>query len=349
MIAHPGIGRYIRGLTSRLLAEQDLELLFLGDAKQIKGYLGGAVPVIDFNYPVYTLAEQSGYARLKKAVGGDILHIPHYNIPFFAPFNLVVTIHDLTHILFPRGASSPFAPLYMKSMVRRSLSSAKAVICVSEATRQSLRRFFTFEEAKTHVIYEGVDDGFRKIADGRYLREVRQKYRLPDKFILYVGSIRRHKNIQSLLEVVSCLRRKLSDIQLVIVGKPSQGIGLSREGVLPLPEVETDAELTAIYSLASVFCHLSLFEGFNLTILEAQACGLPVVCSDIAVHQEVAAAGALRVKPDNTEVVVESLYRVLTEQELRARLILAGQANVRRFSWGAAASQTLKLYQGIKR
>ena len=386
MIDHPGIGRYIKCLLRHMLKEDDLNLYLLGDRNKLKKLLGVEENVIDFDYPVYSLREQFGFMKLKKIIGGDILHIPHYNIPVIAKFNLVVTIHDIIHILYPEGASGKLAPMYMQFMVKRILKSAKAVICVSQSTKDEIEKTFLRRQLKNsiltricadnkcrekgdspsarptrkqqpcsgqflffpqvlHVIYEGVDNNFTKISDSVYLKSIRERYSLPDKFLLYVGSIRRHKNINTLLGVFDDFRRKNAGIKLVIVGKRGQDININREGVIYLGELAGDKELAAIYNLASCLFNLSLYEGFGLTILEAQRCGLPIVCSDIPVHREVGGKGALFVNPSYIDQIYENLYNVLFNNDIRKALISDGAENVKRFDWAVTAKKTLSLYR----
>ena len=328
MIDHPGIGRYIRCLLPLMIQDNTVDIHILGNRGKIKKLFGIERNIIDFDYPIYSIQEQIGYLKIKKYIGSDILHIPHYNIPVLAKFNLVATIHDIIHIIYPEGASGRLAPLYMNFMIKRILKSARAVICVSQATRDEIEKRFiqkkgdspikclvnrfpstierpfvkTVQDAMgqtpfLHVIYEGVDKVFTRMDDSAYLKSIKEKYKLPEKFLLYVGSIRRHKNIGALLDSFSQFKKKMPEAQLVMVGRYSQDIDIKRDGVTYLGETESDKELAAIYNLASCLLNLSLYEGFGLTILEAQKCGLPVVCSDIAVHKEIGGDGIAAVKP----------------------------------------------------
>ena len=347
MIDHPGIGRYIRCLLPIMAEDKSLDLILLGNKEKIKKFLAAGLNAIDFNYPIYSVQEQIGFLKLKKMInkgqGKDtdyILHIPHYNIPVLARFNLVATIHDLIHILYPEGAKSAFAHLYMKFMISRVLKSAGSIICVSQATKNLMEG-----NGKAVVIYEGVDKTFTKITDIAYLKSVREKYKLPDKFLLYVGSIRRHKNIKTLLDSFGHFKKRVPDMNLVIVGRHSQPIDLGKEGVIYLGELASDAELAAIYNLASCLFNLSLYEGFGLTILEAQACGLPVICSDIPAHREVGGKGILPVKASYIDQICENLYNILFNNELRDTLISHGFENAKKFEWNFTAKNTIEIYR----
>jgi glycosyltransferase involved in cell wall biosynthesis len=347
MIGHPGIGRYIKSLLRQILQSQEVELNILGDRELIESFLGPQKNIIYFNFPIYSIGEQFGFKMLKSTVKDNILHIPHYNIPITAKFKLVATIHDLNHILYPAGASSKLAPWYMKFMMQKVSKRAKKIIFVSNFTKECFTNLFPIQEQRAEVIPEGADDNFCKIEDNNYLEEMRAKYGLPLKFILYVGSIRRHKNIDTLLKVFEKIKVKIPDLFLVLVGKFSHQISLVRKGVLYLGEVPRDKELSAIYNLAQCFCNLSFQEGFGLTILEAQKCGTPVVCSDIITHKETGEKGILTTNPTDIDQIQGVLYNVLTDNKLRNTLIQKGFENVQRFRWQDTADKTMDVYRGL--
>jgi glycosyltransferase involved in cell wall biosynthesis len=347
MISHPGIGRYIRSLLPYLKASDDVELYTLGDKRLISAYCGINDRVIDFCFPIYSFQEQMGYRGLKNTIKGDILHVPHYNIPVLTRFNLVVTLHDVIHMLYPQGASSRFARLYMSYMVKRMVHSARKIICVSHATDNYLREVSKRNIQNTRVIHEGVSTVFGKITDTRRAAEINKKYHLPEKFILYVGSIRRHKNIAGLLASFERLQKRMPGLALVVVGKFSHEFNLAAEGVCYVGEVSSDQELAVIYSQAQALCNLSFYEGFGLTVLEAQQSGVPVVCSNIPAHLEIGGDGIIAVSPSDIDQTAETLYNVLNDQGLKARLIEAGLRNVKRFNWESTARQTLETYKNI--
>ena len=209
----------------------DIELHILGNRGAIEKNLGSGNIIVDFLYPIYSTHDQIGFMRLKKVIGQNILHVPHYNIPVLAKFNLVATIHDLTHIVYPQGSSKKFASIYMKLMVERVLKSSKKVICVSHSTKNMVEKIYGTKALNLDVIHEGADNCFCKIEDKQYLDEIKKKYNLPEKFILYVGSIRKHKNVKMLLESFAKLRDKIPDIWLVVVGRMRHHLDLNQQNV----------------------------------------------------------------------------------------------------------------------
>lgn len=344
MIDHPGIGRYIRCLLPLIAQDRSVDLYILGNRSKINKCLGSSAKIIDFDYPIYSVQEQIGFMRLK---GMDVLHVPHYNIPLFAKSNLVVTIHDIIHIMYPQGAKNRLGSLYMKFMIGHALGLASAIICVSNSTKENIEKIFSVKKDRVKIIHEGIDLIFSKITDSHYLNDVKERYRLPEKFILYVGSIRRHKNIGALLDALKRLNKKEPAMHLVIVGRHSQNIDLKRSNVIYLGEVRSDADLACIYNLASCLLNLSLHEGFGLTILEAQACGLPVVASDIPAHKEVGGSGIIAVNPSYIDQIDENLYNVLFNNNIRNTIITKGLNNADRFNWRSTAKGTIEVYKKI--
>ena len=152
----------------------------------IEKHLGKHERIIDFPHPIYSTQEQIGFLYLKKTIGSNVLHVPHYNIPVLAKFNLVATIFDLTHIVYPQGSSKRFASVYMKFMVERVLKLAKKIICISHSTKRTIEKVYGQNNLNINVIHAGIEGSFSQIADTDYLAKVKEKYKLPDKFILYV-------------------------------------------------------------------------------------------------------------------------------------------------------------------
>jgi glycosyltransferase involved in cell wall biosynthesis len=218
-------------------------------------------------------------------------------------------------------------------------------------------RVYGIPESKITVIAEGVHARF-KPARAEAVAAVRQKYSLPAHTILYVGTIEPRKNLSLLLDAYALLRSRQAvgdETKLVMVGKKGwlyepffrhlQEMGL--EGEVIFPGYVPDDELPAIYGAADVFVYPSLFEGFGLPVLEAMACGVPVVCSNASSLPEVAGEAALMVGPQDTAGLAAAIQRVLADAELRAKLAALGMAQASRFTWEKAARQTLAVYRQV--
>jgi glycosyltransferase involved in cell wall biosynthesis len=252
----------------------------------------------------------------------------------------VITIHDLAIYRhpewFPRGQW-----LSTRLVVPRSIRGADRVIAVSEQTRRDIAEMFGRREG-VEVVHHGVASAFRPLA-AEDLAEVRSRYSLPDRFILFVGTIEPRKNLETLLEAWAQVPRRPA---LVVAGGWGWGYAEVRarmerlsDGVRLLDAVEP-RDLPGLYNLAACFAHPAWYEGFGLTPLEAMSCGTPVVCSNSSSLPEVVGDAALLVAPDDVDGWRRALERVLGEPELGTDLRRRGLLRAAEFSWERAAERT---------
>ncbi len=287
--------------------------------------------------------------------GVDLFHATDHVLPYLAGVQTVFTLHDLTFRLCPE-THSPANRWYLTVMMGRFLRAAGAIVAVSECTRRDAIRLYGLEGSRVRVIYPGVGPQFRPADPGK-VAAIRRRYGLPERLILYVGTIEPRKNLPALLRAYSALRRRGCEHRLAIVGREgwrSHGFwGTLKElglgGEVLMPGYVPDADLPALYGAAEVFVFPSLYEGFGLPVLEAMACGTPVVCSAVSSLPEVAGEAALLVPPEDAGALAAAIERVLGDPALRARLRAEGLARARRFTWEAAARATLEVYAGLCR
>ena len=351
MISHPGIGRYMHNLLNAMLKlNTGHEFILFGDKAKLKNYTYHLTPceIVHWNAPIYSLREQitQPFSRYKL----DILHCPHFNTPYFYNGRLIVTIHDLIYLIFQQSCPSKLAKLYANIMASRSAAKSDHIIAVSENTKKDILRFFKkAEPSKIKVIYEAADPHFKIIDDQEKLTDIKKRYNLPDKFILFVGSLKYHKNLITAMEAFSKLKEKVSDCSFVVVGRSSRRESrlkkmVTSQEIIYLGEVPSE-DLVTIYNLSTVLLHPSLYEGFGLTILEAMACGIPVVSSNAASLPEVGGDAVLYVNTNDAAGFSDALYKVLTNETLRKNLINKGLNRVKEFSWEKTARETLEMYK----
>jgi glycosyltransferase involved in cell wall biosynthesis len=290
----------------------------------------------------------------------DVLHAPDFIPPLRRNCRAVITVHDLAFLLFPALLTAESQRYY--GQIRRAVHSAEAIIAVSASTKRDLIEHTGAPTDKITVVYEAAGPAFRPVTDATALAAVRQKYDLPEEFVLFVGTIEPRKNLVTLLKawanvIADCAianrKSQIANWTLVIGGKPGwlyeEILAQARElgtavqfigGVLP-------EDLPALYSAARLFVLPSLYEGFGLPVLEAMACGTPVVCSRASSLPEVAGDAALLVEPHDVDGLAAALQRALSDEALRRQMIARGLAQAARFSWAKAARETLAVYRTI--
>lgn len=268
----------------------------------------------------------------------------------------VFTLHDLIFEIFPEH-HKVYNHLFLKLMMRRFLHAADRIICVSRHTQRDAERLYGIDPAKMTVIYEGADPNYRPAtpADAAHHAAVREKYRLPDRYILHVSTIEPRKNLGRLLQAFGALKGEFPALKLVLVGKKGwlyepffeqlEASGLKEEVIFPGYVAEED--LPAFYQMATVFCFPSVYEGFGLPPLEALSSGCAVVCSNASSLPEVVGEAGLLFNPTDTATLTQALRRLLSDEALRRDLQHRGPIQAQQFSWEQAAEQTLGVYEEL--
>ena len=284
----------------------------------------------------------------------DITHCPAYILPGKLRGRGVITIHDTIALDFPELCKNSNA-LYFNLRMKRGIRDAAHIITVSEKAKEDIIRNCNISPDKITAIYPGIDPIFRHEENQQRIQEVKSKYALPDRYMLFTGNIEPKKNLPGLLRAYDILLRRGMGHKLVIVGqwgwkykdvlKCLEIPGL-RENICFLNYVER-ADLPAIYSLAGLFVFPSIYEGFGFPPLEAMACGTPVVASYAGALQETTGGNAVYVDPYSPEDIASKIELCLTDDGLRERLIRNGYSHACSFTWDKAWKQTLNVYKAI--
>ncbi len=268
----------------------------------------------------------------------DVLFVPAHVLPLAHPLPSVVTVHDLGYHHFP-NAHPARQRRYLDWSTRRAARAATHLLADSHATARDLTTIYAVPESKVTVVYPGRDEGLRRVDPA----EVRARYDLPADYVLHVGTLQPRKNLLRLIEAVADLRKAHPALTLVLAGRagwlaePILAVARAQPWVRLLNYVP-DADLAGLYSGARVFAFPSLYEGFGFPVLEAMACGVPVVCANTASLPELAGDAALTVDPLDTAALAAALGRALTDDALTAGLVGRGHAQIERFTWARAAA-----------
>jgi len=285
----------------------------------------------------------------------DVLFVPAHVLPIVHPPRSVVTIHDLGYLYFPRTYRA-LDRLYLDLTTRYNARAAAHIIADSQATKRDLVERYGVEPSKISVIYPGYDEeAFQPVREREAIEAVKARYGIAGDYILFVGTIQPRKNLVRLMEAFSLLKRQAADLQLVIAGKKGwlyeaifrrvEELGL--EGQVVFTGYVAEEGLPALFSGARLFVFPSLYEGFGLPVLEAMACGTPVVCSNASSLPEVAGDAAVLVNPRDVEELAGAMRQLVESQEIRAELRGKGLAQAARFSWQRAARETLIAYLAV--
>lgn len=297
----------------------------------------------------------------------NLVHYPYFE-PFFLtlPFKnrkkIVVTVHDLTPLVFPSYFPPGIKGKIKWNFQKSRLKKANAIIADSESSKKDIVRFAKVSEDKVSVVYLAAGEEFRILfgeARSRSAREIKRKYSLPEKFVLYVGDVTWNKNLPSLIEAA-----KIAKVSLVLVGKAISDKEFDRANpwnqdlVKVKKLIENDSnifalgfvsqeDLVAIYNLATVFAMPSFYEGFGLPILEAMSCGCPVVTSKEGSIPEIAGDAAMYVDSYDINSIAAGIKKIFKESSLQKELSKKGIAQAKKFSWKKVVAQTIKVYESI--
>lgn len=337
MIEMSGIGTYIQHLMNRGIYD-----CAVGKEEEIRKY-DPVIDVIPFDAKIYGLKEQFLFPeREVRKAGIDLMHFPHYDVPLKYQGRYVVTVHDLTHIVFPEFLGKRIKYLYAKLLMSHALHNAEHVFTVSEYSRQDIVKHFHVPEEAISITCNAVDDDFavKPSEETAYLYEsygIKKDW----KKLLFVGNLKPHKNLSTLLKALQLLDE---DTVLLLVGKAfdiasmsalEQSMGISSRVIHT--GLVSKQELVDFYNLADVFVFPSLYEGFGIPPLEAMACGTPVIASNCSSIPEVTGDAAVLFDADNPVQLADEIRRVLSDNRLYKDLQEKGLKRCRYFSWNSSA------------
>jgi glycosyltransferase involved in cell wall biosynthesis len=286
----------------------------------------------------------------------DIFHSPEYIIPAFSHSKRIITVHDFIHSDYKRyRRKNKFIRNAYLALRNETIKCAHRVIAVSEYTKNKIIELIGIKQEKIKVIYEAANEVFRPIEDHYLLSAIKTKYNIQDNCVLYVGTFDHHKNIDNLLRAFSLVNDKR--VNLVIAGtitdkenfitisKLIAQLGLGQR-VNIVGHVPQD-ELAGFYNISKMVISVSVYEGFGLPILEAMACGKPVIVAKNTSMKEIVGSCGILVDPYNTNEIASAIDRLLAQEELSAILEEKALSRAKEFSWEKAARQTLSLYEEL--
>lgn len=357
-----GIGRYVRELLRALAASDttnNYRLFYASPAP-----LPHSLPPLPANFHSTCLPFNDIWlARLWHRIRAplplelvtgplDVYHSPDFTLaPTLPGTPKLLTVHDLSFIRDP-DSSSPSLRSYLQVVVRRSVQRASHILADSQSTKDDIIELYRTPADRITVLYSGVDPAFQPIRDHAPLAQVRRRYGLGDApFVFSLSTLQPRKNYRRLIEAFEIALGN-THFRLVLAGSR----GWMHEELFDevrrrhletrvlFPGFVSDADLPSLYSAAEVMAYPSLYEGFGLPVVEAMACGTPVLASTAPCLPEIAGQAALLVDPYDVHAIADGLTRLTRDEQLRARLVEKGLARAQEYSWQESARKLLTLY-----
>ncbi|MGC8879909.1 MAG: glycosyltransferase family 4 protein [Anaerolineae bacterium] len=359
-----GSGQMVRQLVPALLeADDSLEIVLV-----LPGWAANQVTMLSPRVQVVaTLChrshigkvwfEQFTFPRLCARLGVDLVHIPYFASPLQPLQRTLVTIHDLIPLVLPAYRGGPLVRLYT-ALVATAARRAHLILTDSHASCRDIIEHLRVPDNRVRVVYLAAAPHYRPVSDTVALQSVRQKYELPERFVLWLSSFDVRKNVAALLHAYTWVVDALGDTYpLVMAGNlPTRNTSLFPDprriatelgiaAAVLYPGFIAEEDKPAVYSAATAFVYPSRYEGFGLPVLEAMACGTPVVTSSVSSLPELVGEAAFQVSPEDTRSMAAAIIALCVDETLREEMRRRGLARASTFTWQHTASTTLDAYR----
>ena len=314
--------------------------------------------MVEENSRGYSLAELTAFAWRLTRDRLDLYHATHYVLPPLTRARAVVTIHDIIHLLYPQFLPNRFAHLYARFMIRRALQRADRIITVSYNSKRDLVDYFSIAPSRIEVIYNGVSPLFFSEVPPGAPEAAARKHGVRGKYLLFLGGEKPHKNVQNVLRAFAEARRDAALPHTLVLAGPLPSNPARLEALIAAldlgnavvrPGIVPEEDLPALYAGADVFLYPTLYEGFGLPVIEAMACGTPVLTSSTSALQEVAGGYAYLADPMDVEAIARGIVTLTTDVKIRSDFRELGRKRSLDFSWDKAAERTLAVYASALR
>lgn len=303
--------------------------------------------------------EQIHLPRAIKRENLDLIHFTSNTASVFTTIPIVLTLHDIIYlesISFSGTHYQNIGNIYRRLIVPKIVNKSKAIITVSEYEKERIDQHFSFENDKVKVVYNAKDSAFKKVNDEDLLNRIREKYNFPDNFILFLGNTAPKKNSDRLIRAYArYVEKSESPLPLVVLDLPRpyivnilKELGMEKiDNQIITKDYISHNDLLVVYNLATIFMYPSLRESFGLPIIEAMACGTPVITSNTSAMPEVAGNAALLANPYDVEDMAEKIHSLATNEHLLQSLIEKGYKRSEDFSWERTANKVLEIYNNV--
>lgn len=343
-----GIARYTYEIIKNISRKNNIHIrLLVNDMKVANNVFGkfNNIEFIKMKSQFLSLFEQIELPYVvNKYKDVDVFHSPSFVASPFIKCNMIMTIHDLTHIKY-KSYATMFRKLYYKFIVMPCARKSVKILTVSEFSKKEIVDWLNCDENKVIVTYNGIDNNFKIINDESELNNVKKKYKLPEEFILYIGNLKPHKNVETLIKAIAIMKK---NIILILNGKVNEKFAdlikkLNIRDKIQFIGYIDDEDLPAIYNLASVFVFPSFYEGFGFPPLEALACGCKVITSNTTSLPEVVFDADSMVNPYSALNFADAIEKALNNENIQ--IDNNTKERLKKFSWIAASQSTYEVYK----
>lgn len=366
-LRYSGVSEYVMNLVNEILKQDknNQYILFYNSFKDIKSRLpefgGDNVKLIGWRYPNkifnYFLQKILKWPKIDRKLGVDLFFMPHINFASLSSdCKSIITIHDLSYLRYPEFFSTRKNVWHRMINVKKLIKKFDKIVSVSENTKNDIAVLCRIDELKVKVISSAISENCKRVDNINELTLVKNIYNLPGEFILYLGTIEPRKNIENLIEAYNLFKKRTdSNVKLVIAGSKGwkykyifELISKSQysQDIIVLGYVE-DAHKPALYTLSKLLVYPSFYEGFGFPPLEAMFCGTPVIASYSSSLPEVCADAALLVNPYNPNDISSALEELMSNNDLREKLIKKGLARASSYSWANTAKKYIELFNSF--
>lgn len=357
LIGSSGIGTYQQNLIPFLLKYFNITLL--GRKKEINAFeWSKEVNLIETNSLIYSIKEQIEIPF--KIPNADLFWSPHFNIPLL-PIKAkkrVVTIHDVYHLDFNKELTFS-QRIYSKLLINSAVSRSEVILTDSEFSKLRILKHTPVKSDKIKVVYCGINKSyFVEKAKNNFI-SIKKKYKIPDNYILFIGNVKPHKNLKTLIQALKIVLDNSININLLIVGRregfvnPDSNLNKLISSNKKLEEkvyftgfVENE-DLPAIYKNAKLLCLPSFYEGFGLPPLEAMACGCPTIVSNAASLPEVCGDASIYFDPNNETELADKIRLLLSDKDVYKTLQIKGEDRIDYFKWETPANQIITIFNNL--
>ncbi|MEI7554088.1 glycosyltransferase family 1 protein [Candidatus Chlorohelix sp.] len=362
----PGIGRYVYNLAAGFteLTEPSFQLSLIYNASntsydfaKLVASSGKHIEIISTKIKPFSPTEQWQLPLLAKRHRFTLWHAPYYIRPYLMPCPVILTAYDLIGKIVQGALPGKKARLAFELTTRLAFRSSQRIITLSHSAAEDITRLYKVNPEKLRVIAPGIEPKFQPLNKNEAAR-LRHQMQLPEQYVLFIGTNKPHKNLNRLLEAFTLYlqRHPESSIQLVLAGREDPRYSpeirakvgkLGLTGRVVFMGNISDTQLVTLYNCATLYIQPSLYEGFGLPILEAQACGLPVICSNRGSLAEAAGEHVPLFDPYNPLDIVNKIELMLNDTVLMLQMRELGLARIAEFSLKKAAEATLKIYNEV--